>query len=306
MFHDCKLLPRVAPTDEARVSQTTNTVQLEEAAEEQTMLVKKEMITKAKRQYQQKKKQIEDLTFTVIGKEIQMEDMVKKEEQQKEQVEEQKIQAQIQEEEKKAECLEKAFEEKELDDEFVESNKEFTTDLNDAKQQAAKKINQGRLQLKKSLAKMQLKAKKKKEDLATKLTQIRSQISKQIMIANKKGDMNSCESIKKETTETNHSKRDDYCNNNFTDDWARNTDCKTDEFCYICCENEFGAMYVVERDNCYNMCDDVKPPAPVPVPTYTPTPTDVRNAVLLQPSDADPNAGKWVWAPRIKPEAITQ
>jgi hypothetical protein len=36
MFHDCKLLPRVAPTDEARVSQTTNTVQLEEAAEEQT------------------------------------------------------------------------------------------------------------------------------------------------------------------------------------------------------------------------------------------------------------------------------
>lgn len=28
-----------------------------------------------------------------------------------------------------------------------------------------------------------------------------------------------------------------------------------DDFCYICCENEFGRMHQDKREDCYVMCD---------------------------------------------------
>ena len=47
-----------------------------------------------------------------------------------------------------------------------------------------------------------------------------------------------------------------YCELNFSTDYEKFKDCKIDEnFCYVCCENEFGDLHVVERDKCYNKCD---------------------------------------------------
>jgi len=39
---------------------------------------------------------------------------------------------------------------------------------------------------------------------------------------------------------------------------AKNMDCRDPEnFCYVCCENEYGNMYLKMRDTCYNMCDNL-------------------------------------------------
>lgn len=47
-----------------------------------------------------------------------------------------------------------------------------------------------------------------------------------------------------------------YCENNFVSDYNRFKDCKSlEDFCYICCENEFGDLHIQERDKCYNKCD---------------------------------------------------
>ena len=47
-----------------------------------------------------------------------------------------------------------------------------------------------------------------------------------------------------------------YCDNNFMDNYAKNQDCKNpDDFCYVCCENEYGNMFINQRDKCYDMCD---------------------------------------------------
>jgi len=29
-----------------------------------------------------------------------------------------------------------------------------------------------------------------------------------------------------------------------------------EDFCYICCENEFGKMHQDKREKCYTMCDN--------------------------------------------------
>ena len=42
---------------------------------------------------------------------------------------------------------------------------------------------------------------------------------------------------------------------NFIDDFINNRECKTDEFCYMCCETEFGNMHIDKREKCYNLCD---------------------------------------------------
>lgn len=47
-----------------------------------------------------------------------------------------------------------------------------------------------------------------------------------------------------------------YCDESFSDDHIKYEECKDFEnFCYICCENEFGDLHIIERDKCYDKCD---------------------------------------------------
>jgi len=258
-------------------------------------MVKKEVLKQAQRQYETKKKNAENLSFTVIGKEINLENLVKKEEQVKEEQEQAVLQAQIKAEEYKMECLEKSFVERELDDEFVESQKESLDDINEVNLQAKKKIQNSRNRLKRTLTQMKLKSQTKSQGLSNKLKSIRSKMSKEIMLANKNGNIETCRKGR-----MNPDLRETYCNENFVDDWSRNSDCKSDDFCYICCETEYGAMFVTQRDNCYKMCDKKEKKKELPPAPTLPELRKSLNMVIPQPQYDDPNTGKWVWAPREK------
>ena len=46
-----------------------------------------------------------------------------------------------------------------------------------------------------------------------------------------------------------------YCNAKFPTNPEQNQNCKVPEdFCFICCDKEFGAMRQTERSDCYNGC----------------------------------------------------
>jgi len=219
--------------------------------------------------------------------------MVKKEEEVKEEQEEQTIQKQIEQEEYKSECLEKSFQERELDDKFEEIQRESMEDIDEVNLQAKKKIQNSRNKLKRTIQQMKLKSQSKTQNLASKLKQIRNKMSKEIMLANKNGNIETCRKGK-------HSAdlKESYCNENFVEDWTRNSDCKGDDFCYICCETEFGAMYVTQRDNCYKMCDKViNKPIDAPVVTVSEVKKSLNTLVVPAVSD---DSGKWVWAPKEK------
>ncbi len=222
--------------------------------------------------------------------------MVKKEEQQKEEQESVRLQSQIAKEEYKAECLEKAFQERELDDDFVESQKDSMDDLDEIHQQARKKIVDARNKLRHTIQQMKLKSKNKNQSLQNKLKMIRTKMSKQIMLANKNGNIETCRKGRKDADF-----RESYCNENFVDDWTRNADCKGDDFCYICCESEFGAMYVTSRDNCYKMCDykPKKKKGPIEAPKMQHLKLNLKQPKANEePTKVDDGVGRWVWAPK--------
>jgi len=86
-----------------------------------------------------------------------------------------------------------------------------------------------------------------------------------LMKANKQGSWKKCKNARKSKEKT-----EEYCNNNFSTNFIKNQECRNPEnFCYICCENEYGNMYLKKRDKCYNMCDNF--------------------------SKKDLNSGDWVW-----------
>jgi len=71
--------------------------------------------------------------------------------------------------------------------------------------------------------------------------------------ANKKGDQEKCKSAY-----GIEDKIITYCNANVVDDFNANKECKEPfEFCYICCDHEFGNMHIAEKDACKKMCDDL-------------------------------------------------
>ena len=77
-------------------------------------------------------------------------------------------------------------------------------------------------------------------------------MAKNLMNAHKKGDMMVCKKAygNKNLIET-------YCNRNIVEDYTKNIECRSDSsFCYVCCENEFGDLHMVQRDTCYTACDD--------------------------------------------------
>jgi len=261
---------------------------VEDNAATQAIEVKKSELAKKARIYAKKTKETQEAGFKVLSKEIELEDMVQGEESEKEEIEQKKMEQKIVLEKQKAACLEKSFEEKQLDDEFIETEKASLADSNEIKMQTAKKIEEGRWKLRKKIALMKAKAKAKSTQLAQELNLVRSKMSKDILLANRNGDYKKCQ---KGMTDTDY--RETYCNEAFTDDWYKNGECKSiNEFCYVCCENEFGLNFVTQRDNCYDVCDKKqKPKQIVKFPS-------VSGKAIFQVKQDLPEDGHWQWAPK--------
>lgn len=77
----------------------------------------------------------------------------------------------------------------------------------------------------------------------------------QMTQAAKVGDMSKCKNPSQEGDE----EVTKYCQFNFSTDFSKYTECITPaSFCYVCCENEFGELHILERDKCYYHCDSNK------------------------------------------------
>ena len=101
---------------------------------------------------------------------------------------------------------------------------------------------------------MRRKAKRKRAELEQQLQTIKAKMAANAIKANKMGKISNCRKGKSSQKERNN-----YCDANFIDDFIKNSDCKAeDQFCYICCENEFGNMFLRKREKCYDMCDESK------------------------------------------------
>jgi len=200
--------------------------------------------------YVAKVEKTQNAGLKAIQKEMQLEDLIRNEEKEKEEEEIASIVQRIKEEKEKAECLTTNIKARDLDASIIADKRSAESEIKELKVEAVKEIKAKRAKIKKIISMMRAKAKIRKSKYQQELQSLRNKMAMQQMKANKVGDIKWCRKGK-----LDRDYREKYCDKNFIDDFINNRECKTDEFCYMCCETEFGNMHIDKREKCYNMCD---------------------------------------------------
>jgi len=216
--------------------------------------IEQEIDKNAETELDKKVQETQKVSLTAIRREINLEDMIKDEENQKGQDEVRELTVQVQQEKKKKQVLEQALQMREKSYEKVKSTKTVQKQIESIKQEAKVDIKFKRAVLKQKIAQIRAKSKRKSRLLQQQINLIRSEMAEEIMAANKKGNAKQCYEDRNDLAKISY-----YCNNNFSDDYIKNNSCKdAGNFCYNCCENEFGNMYIDQRDDCQSKCDDLE------------------------------------------------
>ena len=99
---------------------------------------------------------------------------------------------------------------------------------------------------------MRKKAKRNGDKLKQQLMSMRMSMAKEMNNSYKDGDQQKCVNAMKDDQS-----RLNYCTANFSD-YIKFSQCKSnDEFCELCCENEYGEMHMDKRNKCIKeICED--------------------------------------------------
>lgn len=145
-----------------------------------------------------------------------------------------------------------AIKERELENQYNDNAKVAKEKVEEIKKRAASEVVAKRNNLKQKIMEMRLKAQKQEKRLHQKLLQMKMEMTQQMQNIYKMGDPKKCS-----TAMSTKQNKDNYCVANFSDDIIKFNDCKeSDDFCNICCENEFGEMHMAERNKCVSdLCE---------------------------------------------------
>jgi hypothetical protein len=241
-----------------------------ELLEEQEKELKRKLEEKENNELDNVVKSTNQISLQAIQKELNLEDMIKKEEAEREAQEEADILQSIEQEKKKSECILKVIRERKLDNQYNLRVKQAEEEVQNIKKSTAQQVVVRRSQLKNAILQMRNKSKKRKQDLQNKLQSVRLAVAQEMGNAYKKGDINNC--IKAVSGENNQML---YCKANFMEDYNGLQNCKDgNDFHTVCCDNEFGEFHAGDRQKCYQVIENL-----------------IKNKVQ-NPMDS---FGKWVW-----------
>ena len=188
-----------------------------------------------------------------MKKEMQLEDLIRVEQTEKMAKSTKRLLKKFRHERKKKKCLDKILKQKEQEDEKTRETMEIESEIKKLKVRAIRQVRKKRQDLKSKLLEIKRKILRKNRIIEQQIQKIRGSMANELMQANKLGDWKICKAARESKP-----KMDDYCNANFSDNFNKNSECKDPEnFCYVCCENEYGNMFLNKRDQCYEMCDEL-------------------------------------------------
>jgi len=212
--------------------------------------IKKQVGEDEKKKLVNKIDQVRKTSLHALEKEMKLEDLLEKEEESKEEEESKTLEMQISSEKKKDDCLMKAIKEKEIENQYNIAKSQADRAIQKIAQETKQQIVLQRKNIAQKLMEMRQKQKRKKAQLKSEIMSIRTQIAERLQKINKVGDKNKC---------MNSQDRTAYCTGNFADNYIKFGECEAPgSFCYVCCENEFGDLHILDRENCYNACDTQK------------------------------------------------
>lgn len=156
----------------------------------------------------------------------------------------------IKDEEEKEKCIKKAIKRKSVAQQRKAHALEVAAKINEIKQNTIEEIEQQQEKHKKKLKQQKMAFARRKLTKMRELAQIKMDMTKDMLKAENEGDATSCK------ISSSISYRTEYCNNKFGEDWLANKNCRDEsQFCWVCCEQEFGQMHIDARDACYSHCD---------------------------------------------------
>lgn len=198
---------------------------------------------------------LQETAMLAMKKELAIDGLLQKEEMEREEAETRELKLQLENEKKKDECLIKSIKEKEIEDQYNLSKIQQDKEVNELKEQAKQQILQKRKQVKMKILQMRKRAMRKKKIYQDEIQTLRTQVAGQLNKHNKEGNAALC--FKPTNSEDDKKKVVQYCNSNFMDASPNKfKECLGEEdFCYVCCESEFGEMHIKERETCYDKCE---------------------------------------------------
>ena len=128
---------------------------------------------------------------------------------------------------------------------------DLSNEINEIRDDIKNLIMKKRASMSKKVEIMKKLANKKRQSALDEIQNVRLKIAAEVMKAQKEGNLTQCNPASPREMIEN------YCNKHFHDDINNNVDCKDpDEFCYMCCENEFGEFHGKDRDTCFKNCEN--------------------------------------------------
>jgi hypothetical protein len=219
-----------------------------------TGIITKKIEDENKKKLDDKVASSQKIALTALRRELNLEDMIKKEEIQKGKEETAMLYQEMEQEKKKKDLLDDALKARKAKYGQTREVKNTEKLVENIKSEAKIDIKFKRSALKKKIMDIRNKFRRKHRQIKQEIQMIRSEIANDIVSANKEGNMNLCKENRSDVE-----KIKSYCNNNITTDYAKNQECKDPgNFCYICCATEFGDMHISKRDECESMCDDLE------------------------------------------------
>jgi hypothetical protein len=216
-------------------------------------LIKKKIEIKQADEWNKKLQNTQSAAMKMIKREFDIEKMLQQELQLKAELEAKELIDLKKRELMKKECLEKALKERDTQNKVYVDNKHKENELSAIKENAKKEVETQRNKLREKLNSIRNKFKRRKRLIEQDINVIRAEMAKNLINAHKKGNMMLCKNAF-----GNKQKINEYCNSELIDNYVKNIECRTDtNFCYVCCENEFGNLEMEKRDICYKMCDDL-------------------------------------------------
>ena len=149
--------------------------------------------------------------------------------------------------------------------------------VKDIQRQAVIQVESSRTKLLERLNSMRKAAERKRAAAKRQIMEVRTVMASKLLNEAKMGNITYCD------PGLNEGDKKKYCEASF-DDSDKVAACMSSpmDYCYTCCENEFGRLHEDKREACYSNCDKLEHTRPKPPPQEK-----VKNA--------DP--GNWVFVP---------
>jgi hypothetical protein len=217
-----------------------------EAVKEREQDLKKEIDNLDAEKLEKKSIDLNYNSKIALAKELSIEERIKQEEEEKIEKEKQQIRDQIQREEDKGRLLLQAIEKKKEESQLNLKVKSELEEINSTKEKTESDIINQRVKLKIQLKKLKKRGELEKQLLKNQLMEVRTKFVDEVAQNMKKGDVEKCKSAM-----TNEEKKKAYCLYNFSENYELQLDCNSNNFCNVCCDNEFGGEFLEDREDCY-------------------------------------------------------